>query len=567
MSIVTAGLSRFQHLSDETISRLIAGELSTFSAFRAQKHLVHCWQCRRRREAFEHAAMQVTAYGDLLVERIPPNPQRRALLVAELSRRAKRSNVQPMLTRSLLDHQISSGMQMNPFVATIAIVVTAALLLIWVWQRPTFPVSAAQLIGRAEIADQAIARGKAGVVFQRIRIVTAHSSIERDLYRDAHGIRRVQPQTAQADAVPVEEMLAKAGVDWDAPLSPSSFRSWRDRQAGAIDSVAKKDGNLMTVVTRIPNSLIQEETFTVRSSDFHPVERTIQSDSFGTIEIAELNFAVLDWSGVNEALFEPRAAPRLPANIKAAAPILPAVKPSAVLLDSAELQARLTLNHLHADEGEQIDIRRTDDAIEVKGVVETEPRKQEILDGLRLIPHVKAEVQSIEDLDERQPVRDEIETVEVQSVDVQTSALERYLSTQGHQRLSSEAISRRLLDGALKASQNANELAILKARFPAADDSQTRNEALLELSQSYSERLLSGLDAELSALEILGFSPPQPGGNATQVDLASEVERNQALCRELLSGNYGASRSVEQIVPELYLSIARIHSAMLPQKQ
>jgi len=276
---------------------------------------------------------------------------------------------------------------------------------------------------------------------------------------------------------------------------------------------------------------------------------------------------VLDWSGVNEALFEPRAAPRLPANIKAAAPILPAVKPSAVLLDSAELQARLTLNHLHADEGEQIDIRRTDDAIEVKGVVETEPRKQEILDGLRLIPHVKAEVQSIEDLDERQPVRDEIETVEVQSVDVQTSALERYLSTQGHQRLSSEAISRRLLDGALKASQNANELAILKARFPAADDSQTRNEALLELSQSYSERLLSGLDAELSALEILGFSPPQPGGNATQVDLASEVERNQALCRELLSGNYGASRSVEQIVPELYLSIARIHSAMLPQKQ
>jgi len=101
MNFLIGRLSRFQHLSDETISRLIAGELATVRAFSSRSHIEKCWQCRSRREAFERAAMQVTEHRNRLVEGTPPNPQRRELLLADLRRRAEQSAPQPIWTRSI----------------------------------------------------------------------------------------------------------------------------------------------------------------------------------------------------------------------------------------------------------------------------------------------------------------------------------------------------------------------------------------------------------------------------------------------------------------------------------
>jgi len=44
MSFWKTNFDRLQHLSDETISRLIAGELSTVRAFRARSHFEKCWR-------------------------------------------------------------------------------------------------------------------------------------------------------------------------------------------------------------------------------------------------------------------------------------------------------------------------------------------------------------------------------------------------------------------------------------------------------------------------------------------------------------------------------------------
>ncbi len=46
MSFLLRKLNRLQHLSDETLSRLLSGELSTFRSIRARAHIAKCWGCR-----------------------------------------------------------------------------------------------------------------------------------------------------------------------------------------------------------------------------------------------------------------------------------------------------------------------------------------------------------------------------------------------------------------------------------------------------------------------------------------------------------------------------------------
>jgi hypothetical protein len=502
--------------------------------------------------------MQVTEFSRYVAERIPSDRERRASLLAALRQRAQQTPIRPTTSSFIFQSSEQASTLMIPVLASIAIVFVATALLASVWQRPSSVVSAAELLRRAETADQAVALGKPGVVYQKIRIITPNSSVEREIYRDSRGVRRRRSATALTE--PVRTELSKAGVDWDAPLSVDSFRSWRDRQPVATDIVFRKNGNLLTLVTKVSNQWIQEESLTVRAADFHPVERTIRTNSSETIEIAELNYAVLDWSGVNEALFEPLISAPVP---HLAPVVLPAL-PLSAALDSAELSVRVALNQLRADEGEQISVSRTDRSIEVKGIVETMERKEEIVNGLQLIPHVTLEVFSIPELKVPQPSDIVAQSIAVQSVDVQASALERYLTAKHHFDFSADDISRGLLEGSLGVEQNANKLTELSDRFSTMKGSDARDNAFLQLSKSYSTRLLASLDSELSTLDSLGLPQPEHMAEAkASVDLTAEAARNEALCQELISGNSSTSRSAEDIAPELYTSIARIRSAVV----
>ena len=97
------------------------------------------------------------------------------------------------------------------------------------------------------------------------------------------------------------------------------------------------------------------------------------------------------------------------------------------MLDSAELAARLELNHLQADQGEQIAVDRDDREVQVKGIVETSARKQEIARALGKIPLVQVELLSIAELQQQPVDNTTTQSVSMQSVDVAASPLERYL--------------------------------------------------------------------------------------------------------------------------------------------
>jgi hypothetical protein len=558
MNFLIGRLSRFQHLSDETISRLIAGELATVRAFSARSHIEKCWQCRSRREAFERAAMQVTEHRNRLVEGTPPNPKRRELLLADLRRRAEQSAPQPIWTRSMSYLRMWIDKQMSPIFTSAAIVLTAAVLLIWVWQRSERnPVNAAQLLQRAVASDTVISQERTGVIYQNVRITTSRAKVEHEIYRDPRGIRHRRPEPVKAETTSVQHVLSTIGVDWDAPLSATSYREWHDRQTSVSDKVRRDDGNLLTLVSKVPNDWIKEESLTVRASDFHPVARTIETRSYGTVEIAEVSYAVLPWSGVNEALFEP-----LGGALHTNPVILPSL-PTTAELDSDELSARLVLNHLQADEGEQITIMRTDHAVVVKGVVETDDRRREIVQKLWPLPHVKADILSIAELQSLPRDEATVQSVQMQSVDVSPSPLAKYLDAHEDRKEELGDVSQRLLDAALKVRQNASELTTLQKRFSTLGESNTKDSALTQLTQSYSDRLAAGLEAEISTLSALGFQEHlQSLPDGATLDLATEVDHNEDLCRELIAGSAGTARPASDVIPEIYESTTRIRAAV-----
>jgi len=467
-----------------------------------------------------------------------------------------------MWIRSISNFRVWIGNQMSPIVTSAAIVLVAALLLIVVWRRTETPVTAGQLLQRAMASDASVSQERTGVIYQSVRITTPQLKIEHEVYRDPRGVRR---SVESAKREPVQDVLSAAGVDWDAPLSAASYAGWHDKQPSITDKVRKSDDNLLTVVSKVQNSLIKEETLTVRASDFHPVARTIETSSYGTIEIAELSYAVLPWSGVNEALFEPLTipAPLNPEHVNAV--ILPSM-PTAVDLDSAELSARLVLNELHADEGEQINVAQTEHGVEVKGVVDTNERKREIVQKLRLVPHIKIDILSIAELQALPHNQSTAQSVTMQSVEAVPSPLASYLGEQGDQKAILEESSQDLLDAALKVRQNASELGVLKERFSSLGKSNSNDSVIAQLVESYSKRLLAGLDQEAATLGSLGFvdysQQPSNLPNTTNFDLATEVDRNESLCRELIAGSLQTSRPVTEIVLELYGSIARIRQAV-----
>ena len=558
------GFPMFNHLSDEKLSRLTAGELGAVQRFLARAHLEKCWQCRLRREALERSALQLAEYRNCLVERIPSNPDRRAAMLRLIRQSGDVVELSHESGKAFFGTDGKSNILMNSILASVFITMCAAGLLLTVWHRPATTVSAADLLNRAESADRGIFNGKPGVIYEKISIRTSRGEAEHEIYRDAHRERHRRANVSDAEIVaPLRNVLVSAHVELDDPFSVASYRAWHDEQREKTDAVSREGNGLLTLSTLVQDGNIRQETLTVRASDFHPVQRTIRTVDDGVVEIAELNYALLDWSNVNGTLFDSPSRVGLPAAAISVVPV-PALLPSLAELDVAELSARLAIHRLHGDEGEQIEISRTNRAIDVRGVVDTEARKLEINGTLHALPYVKSSVLSVADQQRLEASSTQKTVVTIASGDA-NSTLENYLASesQGSKENLFNSASRGLLDASLKVRSNSNELLALRAHFSSLADRSTTGLAVQELTHSYSERLVSGLDAEVSMLGKLGFAAPSEHEDKEPLkDLDQEVARNNALCLELISGDAGSGRSASEVVQDIYRSIHRIHNVL-----
>jgi hypothetical protein len=395
------------HLSDDTLCRLVSGELGSGKLRRAKRHLSKCWKCRSRHEELERAAM---GFVELHKQLITPNPpqaaQWRENFVARLDEAA--AEVPSFSWSRLLPRlRFTFFANMNPFLASAAVLFVASIVLFLIWQRSAPSVSADELLERAEISDNNSARlGEPGVIYQKITIRALYVSLERDLYRDREGRRRTKSEPAPAEFTPLKAKLNIAGVNWEAPLSASSYKAWHESQREESDEVKRSGKNLLTVTTKVSGGIVVQESLTVREEDFHPVKRTVELVDLGTVEISEVNYAVLGWSAVNDNLFEaltPSVPPNLP--FRANATVIPPVVPTPTQLLEAELQARVALHTAGADLGEPVEIIHSPGGpILVQGLASSSQRKQDLLAALKGIPHLEVKLRSVNDaLSEEEP--------------------------------------------------------------------------------------------------------------------------------------------------------------------
>jgi DNA-directed RNA polymerase specialized sigma24 family protein len=459
--------------------------------------------------------------------------------------------------------------EMNPTLATALILAAASVFCFLTWWHQPPRITAKTLLARAETWDSAAHKsGSPGVVYQRVTIKTSERTVNRAIYRDVQGIRRPKSQKLAGADAQLKDSLSAAGVSWDEPLSATNYQNWHDQQRVREDVITWDGSHLLKLTTTVPNGPVLQESLTVRDSDFHPVARTIELHYSGTIEIAELNYDVMPWGAMNEDWFEPLMgqavtdAPNMHTAIH-----LPHVL-SGLELDEAELAARFTLNQLHADTGEQIQLTRGPARIEIKGVVDTNARKQELVSRLALIPNVQASILSVDEIGARPRSSSfgSLQPIQTYSVEAQSSPLEQYLREKKLPLDQLATISQSLLDQSLRIQHAEVHLIELRQRFKEANqlpaDQQNR---VVALSKNYVNAILAGLDTNKRTLLSIGLdgtgqAPTSLESRPPGEDIDRQARRYQELCQKLITGEAGETTSAVAIAGELGYLDLRIRS-------
>lgn len=554
------------HLRDNDLMRLIGDELSLPRRHRAENHLAACPRCHARYEKLHRPAHMVDAYCEDLAESyISRRSAQRDLLLVRLNRFFRDAASRPLQVQCKKKNLRITFPTMNPTFATAMVLAFASVVCIFVWLQQAKPgITSNTLLVRAEAWDATSSSPSAGVIRQRVGIKTPKHRIYRTIYRDAHGQRQSKFQKLAFDDEQLKNTLAAAGVAWDAPLSATAYQDWHDRQRVRRDQIQSSGGKLV-LTTTVPDGLIAEQSFTVRDSDFHPVERTVIFRDSGTIEIAELEYQVLPWAEVDGNLFEPAGLARAEAPIvlqPSLVPRLPAV-PTEAQLDEAELSARLVLDQLQADTGEQIQVEHDAQAIQVKGLVETDRRKMELLGQLHTLPHVEAAILSMEELSRRPSRVGGTGDQQTISAAAESSPLENYFLSQSRTVVTVSDLSQQLVDSALTVDQESRAMTDLLARFgPTTKMTDLASATLSELVFSHRDRLLRALKQEQELLSKAGGVSGVQSSAATVDKSGSLVDasgRNLALCKELTLGG-SPSRSAESILADLNASVEEVRA-------
>ena len=560
------------HLSHGDLTLLIDGELPPLKRREAEKHLQVCRRCSALREQLENTTRLVSAY---LNQRAAAGGQRsterRKHLALQIERIVRNSAPNPMKSWRAIRSPRIAFPNMNPTLATAMVLALASVVCVFVWLHQARPsITSNALLVRAEAWDSAAAMGAPeGVIRQTIRIRTRKQMLQRAIYRDALGRRRPRLRKLAFEEEQLKNKLVAANVAWDAPLSATAYQDWHDRQRVRQDRITRSGRHLLVLTTTTPYGDVAAQSLTVRDTDFHPVERTVAFRDNETVEIAELDYRVLSWAAVSADEFEPIGALRsdISNDFRPAVVTRTPIVLTGVQLDEAEIGARFVLNQLHADTGEQIQIDRNGHGVEVKGLVETEQRKEELLGQLRMVPNLKTSILSIEELKQSPNSETAATSVKVASVSAQPSPLETYFVARGRDANALRSLSQQLLGSALTVSQESRALSDLQERFASGEGMTYLAKAtLFELLFSHREKLLLALQKEQ---DLLGQAVRIPGGDQSSevsqpgsISLVSAAERNLTNCEELTLGSGSQPRSAEAIIPELAAAINELRVSL-----
>ncbi len=558
-----------RHLSDGELFLRVTGDLPSRKRARVERHLQACSVCRARYGDFEDMFWQVATYhsneadADKLEARMW-----RSRLVAQLNQMADDLPETKIVKPENTKQSVGAFLPMNPILATGLILAVASIACVFVWMRQSRPsLTSNALLVRAEAWEPVASHASAPrVIRQTVKISTRKRTLKRTIYRDAQGKRMARAQRPSSDETLLQWKLATAEVIWDAPLSATSYQDWHDAQRVREDQIRHAPGDLLVLTTTTPEGAVAAQSLTVRDTDFHPVRRTVSFRDSETVEIAELDYSVLPWSPAVNGLFQPEAGMSASDSIRPQPALvpLPPLPLSEEQLTEAELNARLTMNCLHADTGEQIEVVRGAHGIEVRGITDTEQRKHELESQLEMLPHVTASISSIERLKAKSPQQDELSSLKVVEMQTRTTPLEAYYLSHERNLAALSNLSLELVNGADAIDRESKAIDDLQQRF--SHDEEISTVALATLSDllfTHKHKLLAALESEEQMLvqaQIEGAHSQQAGSmNGIHSDLSSLAARNLALTMELALGKGGGGRSAETIVGELAVSMNELN--------
>jgi len=556
-------LSWNEHLSDEKLAGLICRELSFIDAWIAEHHLATCRYCRSRRWSLEgpRARRMIKLYGDLSrvdeSETLSEGPRQEFAqwLHFEIRRATSHTLQHPRAQHRLWTAMpaVSIGLILGLLIGAVIVVLS--------WRRVP-EITANSLLVHAEKWDASVHEPAPGVAHQTIRIKTPNRTLDRSIYWDLQGKRHLRHVTLAGSEQQLKLELGNAGVDWERPISASAYQDWHDHQHIRADRIAQTGDHLLTLTTTVPDGIVSQQSITVRDTDFHPVRRTVGFRDNDTVEIAELDYRVLPWSGVDVGVFEPEETMPVhqlqllpsPHNL----PEIPESR-SPEQLDETELAARLILNKLHADEGEQIEVRQLGQQVEIVGLVNSDDRKHKLIAQLMTVPGLKLSIRSEADLSASGWKNSDPVSVEATTLPDNPSALETYLRYRRRPTEEINAAAQQLFEEALIISKESRFIVDLKTRFVNADQMPVVTAATLEeLLYSHHERLELALHRESASLaQATGVSAPAPRASNCESSMSGShplilvAGRNLALARELTQTNVTHPRIAEQIFSDM----------------
>ncbi len=561
-----------RHLDDDQLCGLICNDLGLRERLVAQRHLADCWQCRGRHEKIQRAALLAGAMRDArLRPHLPPSEDRRQIFLKRLANAFAEQPPRPNCAFRLLKVPTFAFPSMNfNLVAGLSLAFASATFLFMWFQQRIPAITSNALLVRAEIWDPSSVAPAPGVVYQKVRITTPQQKLERAIYRDLEGRRRPKLKAIAEREENLKSELVAAGVNWDAPLSATSYQDWHDHQRVRQDRITRAGKHLLTLTTSVPTGAVASQSLTVRDTDFHPVARTVGFRDGGPVEIAELEYQVLPWTSVVASVFEPESSGNPGALATADSSrlriSLPPAPPTESQLDAADLSARLVLNHLHADTGEQIEVVRGAGSIDVKGVVETDQRKHELQAQLRQLPHVNPSIFSVEELKAEPHEGPEVTSLRTATVSTNPSPLQTYFILHGRDIGTLSDLSGRLLNSASTINLETKSLTQLLDRSSNKEEKRAdlAQATLIELVFSHRQRLLAAIDEEERLLGQAKGTPDSPAPQPTPPNsadvLATLSERNLGLCKELTFGSSTEPRTADSILPDLMAALERLRS-------
>jgi DNA-directed RNA polymerase specialized sigma24 family protein len=450
----------------------------------------------------------------------------------------------------------------RPVGAALACVTVLLALAIYSWvgtTNRTLYTRPSALLARAVSAERSVASsGAKGVSHQRLLIRSSSRTLQRDIYRDLEGHRHPRIQPPSTLDLPIEKTLEEAGISWDSPLSAADFQQWHDHAPNRIDNIDGDGTALLTLRTTSDDPIVRMESLTVRAADFHPVKRILELRNREVIEIAELTYDIAPWSKEAEVWFEPDASLLDPARSLRVSPSFhPPLQLSEEHLDELQLHVMLTLNYLHADT-ERLTISRSTKGIDVKGVVETEERKLQIVTALSAISHVAPHILSYRDMEQAPTPETSPTTVSAVSVISTSSSMDAFCDSRHLDRETCRRISYQLLNAATSIVRKSNQIDELHSQF-ASTPSLTPEATSIGNSLLLAD--LADINDALSEQErvftSLGISLPElPDAATSEPDcLVSSARRNLSRATELARAGNDPSTPAESSLAELGRSV------------